>query len=344
MAALKGSADSTETRDAPCEVVPGLYISSALAAEQSLSYVVGSKDKGRFTAVVSIGCPTPQLPAGAGSTLALLELPVPKDLPETILLDSLAQTTRFIGKNLHGGGCVLVHCVYGQSRSAAAVLAYLLALPGLADGDTAWRHTLPEALALLTLARPVICINPGFLAQLFLLAQLGPTGRGSAAAVRLLQQTERRLRGEPPVHAAHGILPAPAVGGVRCEVCRQQLCGEEDAVRAEDGQLAEFVQRFTDGFWTGYPPSFAAQNKKKKGKAKAKGGIPLHVAKAAVSGRTEVLCCWLPWMAGQASSDALAPLCCPKCSTEVGYVAYDSLPIAGSFVIVDRISLFGQNT
>jgi Dual specificity phosphatase, catalytic domain len=56
-----------------------------------------------------------------------------------------------------------VHCVYGQSRSAAVIVAYLLSLG----------ESIKSAIDLLKEKRQIICINPGFLAQLFLLSAKG---------------------------------------------------------------------------------------------------------------------------------------------------------------------------
>ena len=52
---------------------------------------------------------------------------------------------------------VLVHCAFGQSRSAAAVAAYLTKHEG---------HSLGEALERIRSRRPKACPNPSFLAQL----------------------------------------------------------------------------------------------------------------------------------------------------------------------------------
>lgn len=57
--------------------------------------------------------------------------------------------------------CKQVHCVYGQSRSAAVIVSYLLS-EGL---------QIDAAVQLIKERRPVTCINPGFLAQLFLLSK-----------------------------------------------------------------------------------------------------------------------------------------------------------------------------
>jgi hypothetical protein len=55
------------------------------------------------------------------------------------------------------GGCVLVHCYYGASRSAALVIAYLMRTE---------RMRYREALAYLQMLRPEVYPNDGFDKQL----------------------------------------------------------------------------------------------------------------------------------------------------------------------------------
>ena len=55
------------------------------------------------------------------------------------------------------GGCVLVHCYYGASRSASIVLAYLMRTE---------RMRYREALAYLQMIRPEVYPNDGFDKQL----------------------------------------------------------------------------------------------------------------------------------------------------------------------------------
>lgn len=62
---------------------------------------------------------------------------------------------------LYPSPCKQVHCVYGQSRSAAVIVSYLLSEGVQID----------DAVQLIKKRRPVTCINPGFLAQLFLLSK-----------------------------------------------------------------------------------------------------------------------------------------------------------------------------
>jgi hypothetical protein len=69
--------------------------------------------------------------------------------------------------------------VYGQSRSAAVIVAYLLSL-GV---------SIQSAIDLLKEKRQVICINPGFLAQLFLLSAKG----FQAPEVQLILQNPLRF-------------------------------------------------------------------------------------------------------------------------------------------------------
>ena len=56
-----------------------------------------------------------------------------------------------------GGGCVLVHCYFGASRSASIIAAFLIR-----NGDMRSR----EAIDFLQKLRPGVCPNDGFLRQL----------------------------------------------------------------------------------------------------------------------------------------------------------------------------------
>ena len=78
------------------------------------------------------------------------------DIPSEDLLSNFPRALSFIkaGQEM---GVVLVHCYHGKSRSAALVLAFLMAK---------YRLGVDEALALLKRKRSVVSPNPGFMAQL----------------------------------------------------------------------------------------------------------------------------------------------------------------------------------
>jgi protein-tyrosine phosphatase len=91
-------------------------------------------------------------PEGVG----LLRLDVP-DVPEFDIRSVLGRTNAFLARSRREGKNCLVHCAWGVSRSAAVVLAFLMAYHEL---------TLDQALALLKEKRPVIQPNAGFVAAL----------------------------------------------------------------------------------------------------------------------------------------------------------------------------------
>lgn len=135
--------------------------------------------------------------AGGEARLALscprpfpsLTLPPPTH-PPADLAPHIAATNAFIAAARSRGGAVLVHCYAGQSRSAALVIAHLVAArPGLG---------LMEAWALVRAARPCAQPNSGFLRQLASYAKAhqaaaaapgqaagGPIAAGAAAALQL---------------------------------------------------------------------------------------------------------------------------------------------------------------
>ena len=103
------------------------------------------------------------------------------DTAETPLLHIFPYTNDLIRSCVQNGWKVLVHCVYGsrlfsvifhpepifavllgQSRSATVIVAYMLSIG----------YKLTAAMEMLKCLHPDICINPGFLAQLYLVSMV----------------------------------------------------------------------------------------------------------------------------------------------------------------------------
>lgn len=79
------------------------------------------------------------------------------DDPNVKLSAYFQDTNTFIHNAISEGGCVLVHCFAGVSRSASIVIAYLMK-----DQQLSYQ----SAFTLVQNRRPWINPNPGFLAQL----------------------------------------------------------------------------------------------------------------------------------------------------------------------------------
>ncbi|KAF4551847.1 Tyrosine-protein phosphatase yvh1-like protein [Elsinoe fawcettii] len=86
------------------------------------------------------------------------------DVDDENLLQYLPQCINFIQNGLDSGGGVLVHCAMGKSRSATAVVAYLMKRFDLSTED---------ALAKLRESRPFVEPNDGFMQQLRLFRSMG---------------------------------------------------------------------------------------------------------------------------------------------------------------------------
>jgi len=80
-----------------------------------------------------------------------------RDEDDEDLLGHLPACVDFIRQAISSGGCVLVHCAAGISRSSAVVIAYLVATENLSP--TVARADVKQR-------RPVISPNPGFVRQL----------------------------------------------------------------------------------------------------------------------------------------------------------------------------------
>eukprot|EP00644_Phytophthora_capsici_P004567 jgi/Phyca11/527418/estExt2_fgenesh1_pm.C_PHYCAscaffold_190056 len=141
------------------------------------------------------------------------------DMEDELLLLHFEECIEFLKKHLTRGNAVLVHCVYGQSRSAAICVAYLMATQG---------KLLLEAYDVVQKARPCISINPGFLRQLELFGRMknDPNVMGSTPAHAefrtMAVQRQRKKTGEADI-AAIPQLQRPGKS-LCCRKCNYVLC------------------------------------------------------------------------------------------------------------------------
>ncbi|CEG43851.1 hypothetical protein L917_09195 [Plasmopara halstedii] len=118
------------------------------------------------------------------------------DMEDELLLPHFNECIEFLKQRVMRGVkpiAVLVHCVYGQSRSAAICIAFLMATQ---------KKTLLEAYDEVQKARPCISINPGFLMQLELFGRMG---------------NDPNIMGNTPAHAELRNL-------ICCRKCNYVLC------------------------------------------------------------------------------------------------------------------------
>ena len=95
------------------------------------------------------------------------------DVPEANIVQYFPKSVAFISNALNDQTSnVLVHCVHGQSRSCAVVVAYLMAVhlrecAGLSRYiDEESTRLLHDCYEIVQQARPCMAINPGFVQQL----------------------------------------------------------------------------------------------------------------------------------------------------------------------------------
>lgn len=92
-----------------------------------------------------------------------------RDLPDFPIFKEFPNALDFIEKAISSGGCVLVHCNAGISRSATIVLAYLIKHNNM---------SLNDAFNFLRSKRPSSFPNPGFMIQLQTFAESLPKDSG----------------------------------------------------------------------------------------------------------------------------------------------------------------------
>ncbi|XP_077286808.1 dual specificity protein phosphatase MPK-4 isoform X2 [Arctopsyche grandis] len=98
----------------------------------------------------------------ANSELKNITTKYVQDIPKEDLICHFTETNEFI-KEGQENGAILVHCYFGMSRSAAVVIAYMMA-----------KHKLlfEEAFYIVKAKRSITCPNNGFISQLKLYGQM----------------------------------------------------------------------------------------------------------------------------------------------------------------------------
>ncbi|KAJ2542869.1 tyrosine protein phosphatase yvh1 [Coemansia sp. RSA 1933] len=217
------------------------------------------------------------------------------DLPEENIVQYFPECNAFIANALERGGCVLVHCMAGQSRSAAVAAAYLMQTRS---------QTAEQALTTLKEKRQQINPNEGFIDQLQLFYDIDydvspakPLYRWflvnhSSEHYKEYGTLERIVAGMDPQ-----TLRIPVQGLVRCKKCRRPLVTEANILdhQAGVGQVAFSYKKRNGGSGANTPHAF-----------------PQHQACSSLFVEP------MEWMDGVSDGLLENKIACPKCSAKLG--------------------------
>jgi hypothetical protein len=263
-------------------VIEGLFISSLESASQSELL-----RNNQIRCVISIGCKSEnQIDTGTSpdNMIEYYSFPHILDRPETVLLAILVHTNDVIRRSLSKNMRVLVHCVYGQSRSASVIASYLMST-GL---------NLEDSVQLVKTANPSMCINPGFLSQLHFISQssletapyfsvvdqhrfetllLNPSSESSSSSSSSSSDistisSNKRVRGDDGHILSHPFTVSDSLWHSRsldiilnaqislkdiliCKACKGTLASGTQ-ILLSTCNAAEFVDEYQDAFWAGY--------------------------------------------------------------------------------------------
>ncbi|RYG96886.1 hypothetical protein EON65_53720, partial [archaeon] len=123
------------------------------------------------TLIISIGCEISfkilivasddNISCSSNPSTMILAYPDVLDDPLYCLIPLWHDVLPRMHRTLCDGGSVIVHCVHGQSRSVSTVIAYMVLMRSV---------PLNDAIKQVKEVHGNICINPGFLTQLFFLS------------------------------------------------------------------------------------------------------------------------------------------------------------------------------
>ncbi|KAJ1883485.1 tyrosine protein phosphatase yvh1 [Coemansia sp. RSA 1722] len=225
------------------EIIDGLYVGSSMAETDKEKL-----DSCRITHILTVAS---HYPPTHPDNFVYKSISI-DDLPEENIIQYFPECNAFISDALSSGGRILVHCMAGQSRSAAVTVAYIMQKDGIGS---------EEALRLVREKRPQIYPNAGFLDQLELYYDLGyqvspdkPLYRRflishSAEHYKEYGSIQQIAAGADP--STHKGLPVQRL--VRCKKCRRALVSEANILdhQAGVGQVAfSYKKRNANGMDT----------------------------------------------------------------------------------------------
>jgi rhodanese-related sulfurtransferase len=276
---------------------------------------IGSRPS-KIHALLSIGVPpaTDNTLLADTDSIVVLSIPNISDTPESNILELVDVTTAFIKLHIDQDHTVLVHCQQGQSRSAAAIAAYLIL-------DRSF--DLGSALSLLKQRRTSLSINPGFLSQLHLLYH------------RSIFPAEYRLLNRSASSTSLNATPGADVSSpymVRCRHCRCPLVRSDEVLLPRDD--IPTCEKFSDAFWYGY---WRSPRKASLTRPVLEGHVivsPLVTrdgdARLIVGDRCK---------SNAGLSKSAHALLCGKCRSPVGVLTRGGLGVGGGYVLNDLLAL-----
>ena len=276
-----------------------------------------------------------------------------RDDPNENLLRHLPRATTFIQKALDGGGngCVFVHCVHGQSRSCAIVVAYLMRMcweqSDQSDNDDP-RSLLHRCYHRVETARPCMAINPGFVRQLEVYRRMiccDNSGCGSSSLRHALT---------PPMSRAHAAFrsfrarseyvesgriskwfPLSTIDETdvvhdiyRCSKCRQVLFYRSNIVDELTNEDVSALPK--SDFWAESAGGMEYSRASQSVAASLRGGTLTSTAPdTSASLKVEPV----DWMQSQMEAKRSGKLNCPQCSSKIGSWDWGSVDAWSSIFI-----------
>ncbi|XP_066143713.1 dual specificity protein phosphatase MPK-4-like [Euwallacea fornicatus] len=211
------------------EIEPGLFLGSLAAAKD-----IDTLHKLKISHILTIDtCPLPR------TILDLSHLKTKfiqlSDLPKEDLLSHFNDTNEFI-ENALKGGCILVHCYFGVSRSSTVVIAYIM---------KKYQLSYSEAFERVKAKRHIVFPNQGFVTQLKLYKDMNHTIDASNMKYKLfrLNLASDRVRKVKilPHNFIDLIQPDPGLPQTqphpnvyRCRKCRRILASECNLIVHQD--------------------------------------------------------------------------------------------------------------